>query len=104
MSSRAGGDTSPDVDELLRLDFEVDPAATLGELRHGRGDPTIRFEGDVVWRAVRMDEGPATTRNARARYCWRGSAWGPGAATAGAAIPRRKGSEDDPAAVGLPAG
>ena len=104
MSSRAGGENAPDVDELLRLDFEVDPAATLGELRHGRADPTIRFEGDVVWRAVRTDEGPATTRMARARDGWRVSGWGPGAETAVAAIPRLLGSEDDPAALVLPAG
>ncbi len=95
---------APDLDTLVRLDFEVDPAATLGELRHGRGDPTIRFERGVVWRAARTADGPATTRIARARDGWRVSAWGAGAQSAVAAVPRLLGSEDDPAALVLKAG
>ncbi len=102
--STGGGGATPDVDELVRLDFEVDPAATLGELRHGRGDRTIRFEQSVVWRASRTADGPATTRMARSREGWRVSAWGPGARAAVEAVPRLLGSEDDPAALVLPAG
>ena len=101
MISPAGNDAAPDVDELVELGFEVDPVATLGELRHGRADPTIRFEGDVVWRATRTEEGPATTRVARARDGWRVSAWGRGARAAVAAVPRLLGSEDDPSALVL---
>lgn len=104
MSAGVGEGAAPDIDELVQLDFEVDPAATLGELRHGRGDPTIRFERGVVWRAARTDRGPATTRIARARDGWRVSAWGPGARAAVAAVPRLLGSEDDPEALVLPAG
>lgn len=90
---------TPDVDELVRLDFDVDPLLTLGELRHGAGDPTIRFERGVVWRAVRTSAGPATTRIARGAGGWRVSAWGPGAEAAKAAVPRLLGSEDDPGAL-----
>lgn len=104
MTAAAGGGSAPDVDELIRLDFEVEPAATLGELRHGHGDPTIRFERDVLWRASRTDDGPATIRIARAREGWRVSAWGPGAQAAVAAVPRLLGAEDDPGALELPAG
>lgn len=102
--NRSDHGPAPDVDEILRLDFEVDPPATLGELRHGRGDPTIRFEREVVWRASRTADGPATTRIARTRGGWRVSGWGPGARAAVAALPRLLGSEDDPAALMLPAG
>lgn len=101
MSDPAGGAPAPDVDEFVRLGFEVSPTATLGELRHGQRDPTIRFEHDVVWRATRTEAGPATTRIARARDGWRVSAWGPGARAAVNAVPRLLGSEDDPAALVL---
>lgn len=104
MIAPAGGSAAPDVDEVVRLDFEVDPVATLSELRHGRGDPTIRFERSVVWRASRTADGPATTRVARARDGWRVSAWGPGARAALAAVPRLLGAEDDPEALVLPEG
>ena len=104
MTSATRGGATPDVDELVRLEFTVDPAATLGELRHGRRDPTIRFEQDVVWRASRTPQGPATTRIARAREGWRVSAWGPGAEAALEGVPRLLGSEDDPSALILPAG
>ena len=102
-----GGDRGvarADVDEIVPLGFEVDPSATLDELRHGRGDPTIRFERGVVWRTSRTHDGPATTRIARARDGWRVSAWGPGAQAALAAVPRLLGSEDDPSALVLPPG
>lgn len=104
MTSAGRGSAAPDVDRLVRLDFEVDPAATLGELRHGRGDPTIRFEQRVVWRASRTADGPATTRIAPAPEGWRVSAWGPGAEAALAAVPRLLGSEDDPSALVIPPG
>lgn len=93
-----------EVDVIVRLDFEVDPAATLGELRHGAADPTIRFEHGIVWHALRTDDGPATTRIAPARDGWRVMAWGAGAQAALAGVPRLLGAEDDPAALQLPAG
>ncbi len=104
MTGAAGGGAAPDIDETVRLDFEVDPAATLGELRHGRADPTIRFEQGVVWRASRTPDGPVTTRIARGQDGWRVSAWGPGASAALAQVPRLLGSEDDPSALVPPPG
>jgi len=98
------GGSAADIDEIVRLGFEVDPVATLGELRHGSGDPTIHFEAGVVWRAVRTTDGPATTRMARAADGWRVMAWGPGAAAAIAGVPRSLGAEDDPTALQLPPG
>ncbi len=95
---------APDVDEIVRLDFEVDPVLTLGELRKGPRDPTIRFERGIVWRALRTADGPATVRIAPGSGGWRVSAWGPGALAAVAAVPRSLGSDDDPAALRLPAG
>lgn len=109
VDARAGHEGPPStasaaVDELIRLDFEVDPLLTLDELRHGRRDPTIRFEGSVVWRALRTPAGPATTRLAPAKGGWRVMAWGPGAHAAAEAIPRLLGAEDDPAALRVPPG
>ncbi len=95
---------APPVDELLRLDFLVDPALTLGELRHGPRDPTIRFESGVVWRASLEQRGPATVRIARAADGWRVMAWGPGARDATTAVPQLLGSQDDPDALLLPPG
>jgi 3-methyladenine DNA glycosylase/8-oxoguanine DNA glycosylase len=95
---------APDVDELVLLDFEVDPPLTLGELRKGPRDPIVRFERGVVWRALRTTEGPATIRLAPATGGWRVSAWGPGANAAVAALPRSLGSDDDPSALRLPPG
>jgi hypothetical protein len=92
------------VDELVRLDFEVDPVATLGELQHGRGDPTVRFENGVVWRAARTAAGPATIRLSRGPGGWRVMGWGPGAKAALAGVPRLLGAEDDPSALVLPPG
>jgi 3-methyladenine DNA glycosylase/8-oxoguanine DNA glycosylase len=104
VSPPRGRIAQPQVDEVVRLDFEVDPRLTLSELRHGRGDPTLHFEGAAVWRATWTAAGPATTRLAPTADGWRVSAWGPGAAAALAAVPRLLGSEDDPAALRLPPG
>jgi 3-methyladenine DNA glycosylase/8-oxoguanine DNA glycosylase len=97
-------DARPDVEAHLRLDFDVDPVLTLGPLRHGSLDPTIRFEAGVVWRAARTLDGPATVRLARASDGWRAMAWGSGAERALAGLPRLLGAEDDPAALHLPQG
>lgn len=95
---------APDRDEIVRLGFEVDPVLTLGELRKGPRDRTIRFERGVVWRAARTSAGAATIRMAPARDGWRVSAWGPGADAAVEAIPRLLGADDDPSALAPPSG
>lgn len=97
----AGTDMAPDIDAVVSLDFEVDPGLTLGELRHGPSDPTIRFERGVVWRASRYSTGPATVRISRAADGWRVMAWGAGAEVALEAVPRLLGSQDDPSALRL---
>jgi 3-methyladenine DNA glycosylase/8-oxoguanine DNA glycosylase len=104
MSIGHPGEAAAVVDELVRLDFEVDPVATMGELRHGHGDPTVRFERGIAWRASRTADGPATIRISRARGGWRVMGWGPGAQAALAGVPRLLGAEDDPGALQLPAG
>jgi 3-methyladenine DNA glycosylase/8-oxoguanine DNA glycosylase len=87
------------IDTLVQLPFEVDPALTMGELRHGPADPTIRFERGVVWRTSREADGLATVRITPATAGWRVMAWGPGAELAVAGVPRLLGSEDDPDAL-----
>ncbi len=94
----------PSVDRLIRLPFEVAADLTMGPLRHGRYDPTIRFEGPVAWWASRTAEGPATLRLAPAQDGWRVMAWGPGAELAADQAPRLLGAEDDPRALVLPRG
>jgi 3-methyladenine DNA glycosylase/8-oxoguanine DNA glycosylase len=106
MSARASAHPpdQPTVDTIVRLPFEVDAGLTLGPLRHGPHDPTIRFEGPVAWWATRTPGGPATLRLAPGHDGWRVTAWGPGAEQVAAQVPRLLGSEDDPAALVLPRG
>ena len=98
---RSGTPGAPDIDTLVTLPFEVDAVLTLGPLRHGPYDPTIRFEGPVAWWATRTLEGPATVRLAPGRAGWRASAWGQGAAWMISQVPRLLGSEDEPGALVL---
>lgn len=92
---------APAIDCVVHLDFDVDPVATLSELRHGAADPTIRFERGVVWRTSRTEAGAATIRISRAADGWRVMTWGAGADSAFAGVHRLLGSEDDPAALVL---
>lgn len=88
---------APAIDTVVQLGFDVDPALTLAELRHGPRDLTIRFEQGVVWRASRQPEGSATVRVSPASGGgWRVMAWGTGAEAAVTALPRLLGSEDRP--------
>jgi 3-methyladenine DNA glycosylase/8-oxoguanine DNA glycosylase len=95
---------SPPIDRVIRLGFEVDVGLTLAPLRHGRGDPTIRFEEGSVWRAVRTAEGPACLRISPAGGAWRVTAWGRGGELAADSVPRLLGAGDDPAALVAPSG
>ena len=72
----------------------LDVALTLAPLRHGHGDPTIRFEGRAIWRATRTPEGPATTRIEPLGDGYRVLAWGAGAGAAIQALPRLLGDGD----------
>lgn len=104
MIDAKGLEPEPDLDRTFELGFEVDPMLTLGPLRHGPYDPTIRFERGAVWRATRTADGPASLCLSPSRVGWRVLGWGPGAERAVAALPRLLGSEDDPAALSLPGG
>lgn len=75
----------------------VDLGATLGPLRHGPGDPTVRRGSGGVWRATRTPEGPATMHLsvAGSSYDVAASAWGPGAAWALDGVPGLLGAGDD---------
>lgn len=85
------------VRSALRLPGPLDLRPTLAPLRHGRADPTLRWEGPVCWRASRTVEGPATQAISAdpATGELRCLAWGPGAAAALDAFPDLVGGSDD---------
>ncbi len=60
----------------------IDLPLTLGPLRRGRGDPTMRFAVDGVWRATRTPDGAATVQLRPVGAEIEATAWGPGAAWA----------------------
>ena len=80
------------------LSAPVDLVATLGGLRRGRHDPTMRLTASEVLRAVRTPDGPATVHlqvdGARARA----ETWGAGAAWALDRVDDLLGAADDPEA------
>jgi len=63
----------------LRLAGPVDLRLTLGAVRRGRGDPTMRIGPGEVWRATRTADGPATARVTASGGELAMEAWGPGA-------------------------
>lgn len=68
---------------------------TVGMLRRGPGDPTMVFDGSVIWRAVRTTDGVATLALREVSGEIRATAWGPGAAEALNGVPELCGSRDD---------
>lgn len=64
-----------------------DLALTLGPLRRGAGDPTLRIERGRVWRVSRTADGPATVALDQAGDEIHGEAWGPGAVAALDSVP-----------------
>ncbi|HEX9635107.1 MAG TPA: DNA-3-methyladenine glycosylase 2 family protein [Candidatus Limnocylindria bacterium] len=90
---------SPDVETVLQLAAPIDLAATLSPLAHGRGDPTIRFAADGIWRATRTPAGAATVRLQPTPGGVRAAAWGPGAQRVMAELPDLVGATDDPSAL-----
>ena len=82
----------------VRPRLPVDLGLTLGPMRRGRSDPSMRIVpgGREAWRATRTPDGPAT---ARIRVVARESAvtmtaWGPGAGWALDAFPALVGADD----------
>jgi 3-methyladenine DNA glycosylase/8-oxoguanine DNA glycosylase len=66
----------------------------LSRDRRGTGDPTLRYAEDSVWRTATTPDGPATVRISVAGEGVRIAAWGPGASTAGTAVPGWLGADD----------
>ena len=89
----------PDASGFVPLPAPIDLARTLAPIAHGRGDPTIRFAPDGIWRATRTPSGPATIRLEVADGGVSVTAWGPGAKDAVALAPDLVGATDDPSAL-----
>ena len=75
----------------------LDLAATLGPLRHGFGDRTIRLTRGEAWIAFRTARGPATLKLRLAGAAdLHATAWGDGADAALATVPALVGEHDEP--------
>jgi 3-methyladenine DNA glycosylase/8-oxoguanine DNA glycosylase len=77
----------------------VDLRLTLGPLRHGFGDPTIRLTATQAQRATRTPDGPASLELLRRSDEVEATAWGPGGAWALEHAPELVGCRDDPGAL-----
>jgi 3-methyladenine DNA glycosylase/8-oxoguanine DNA glycosylase len=89
-------DAAPELEAILELSTPIDVVATMGPLAHGRGDPTIRFAADGIWRATRTPAGPATLRVRSVPGGVTAAAWGPGAEAAIAELADLVGANDEP--------
>jgi 3-methyladenine DNA glycosylase/8-oxoguanine DNA glycosylase len=96
MSAPAPAATPQHAETFLALAAPIDLAATLAPLGHGRGDPTIRFAADGIWRATRTPAGPATLHVRAVAGGVAASAWGPGTEWALTTLPDLVGVADDP--------
>ncbi|MGZ6214532.1 MAG: hypothetical protein ACXWMG_06245, partial [Candidatus Limnocylindria bacterium] len=91
--------SEPDARGFVSLATPIDLGLTLGPIAHGRGDPTIRFAADGIWRATRTPDGTATLRLRVVPGGVEVSAWGAGAAHAVAEAADLIGANDDPSAL-----
>lgn len=80
------------------LAFPLDLALTLGALQRGPRDPTVRFDGDQVWRASRTRQGPALLRLCLDGPRLLAQAWGAGAGWTVDHTPELLGFDDQPEA------
>ncbi|MCW2524418.1 MAG: DNA-3-methyladenine glycosylase 2 family protein [Frankiales bacterium] len=80
------------------LDRPIDLPRTLGPLRRGTGDPTMRVEAGRVIRASLTPAGPATLALSQSDDGLRAQAWGPGAEWALQATPGLVGLDEAPGA------
>jgi 3-methyladenine DNA glycosylase/8-oxoguanine DNA glycosylase len=78
------------------LPFALDLALTLGPLQRGSGDPTIRIDGEDVWRAARTPDGPSTLHLSRRGDTLSAEAWGEGAGWMVERVPQWLGFDDQP--------
>jgi 3-methyladenine DNA glycosylase/8-oxoguanine DNA glycosylase len=88
----------PDARGFVSLRTPINLALTLGPIAHGRGDPTIRFEVDGIWRATRTPAGAATLRLRAVEGGVEVAAWGLGATVAVDGAADLIGANDDPGA------
>ena len=74
----------------------TDLRLTLGQLKRGRGDPTMALETDGFWRATRTPDGPATMRITKtSASVFAVEAWGSGAQWVADRAPVLLGANDD---------
>lgn len=92
-------DPEPELDGFVSLAEPIDLVLTLAPIAHGRGDPTIRFGPDGVWRATRTPAGAATIRLRAVDGGIALAAWGPGAGLAVEGAADLVGANDDPGAL-----
>lgn len=83
-------------ERTVALPFRIDLRRTLWAVRRGQHDPCMRFDGDEIWRASRLPEGPATVRLVpEGGDRVQATAWGEGAEAALEAVPALIGCHDD---------
>lgn len=93
----AGAPAAKSVREAVyRPPHPLDLRRTVGMLCRGPGDPTMVFDGAVIWRALRTPLGPATLALRSVGDEIRATAWGPGADEALGRLPALCGADDDP--------
>lgn len=80
----------------IPLPTPIDLLLTLAPLAHGRGDATIRFSADGIWRASRTPQGAATLRLRPVDGGVTAEAWGPGARWALEHAAALIGADDEP--------
>ncbi len=90
---------TPQPTRTLQPTHPLDLLRTLGPLRHGPHDPTIRLVQGEAWRASRTPEGPSTLHVLFDGLRVAGEAWGPGATWELEHLPDLLGEGDDPDAL-----
>ena len=83
------------VTRSIPIEEPYDLAGTLFPLRRGTGDPTMRIEERLAWRAARTPDGPVTLLLEQMSGAVRATAWGAGAAWALEHAPGLIGAEDE---------
>ncbi|MGX7680706.1 DNA-3-methyladenine glycosylase [Jatrophihabitans sp. DSM 45814] len=83
------------VTRRLRLNRALDLPRTLGLLRRGSGDPTMRIGPDALWRAFRTPAGVATLALSVDADLLLARAWGQGAQWLLDSVPQLIGDSDD---------
>ena len=87
--------TEPVVSTVYRPRHPVNLKHTLRPLSRGYLDPTLRWDGPVLWRTLRTADGIATQRLEQRADGIHATAWGPGAEQAIIGVPELCGEGDD---------